>query len=306
MRSTNTALALALSLFAPLSILAGCTTEIAEPGDPAGSAILFEGRPIGAACAFDAQCATHRCNADPEAGTCGECVIIQALGHDCTGPHQGCSSSAVCKDGVCRSVRKVAGETCALEAKGGDLHECDDELYCGYIGDTLEIGMCLPRIPVGEVCAHASQGCVAGAWCKAIEHLLVGIYYATCEVTVPRACDACDAEQYCGDDGECHPGTLQENEVCGIVDGSFVDDECVSGLVCDGKTCVPRPTQGETCVRGACGEGLFCLLSPESDAESYCDTLRAEGEACDIESYVYIPCAAGLECRAKTCRAACE
>jgi hypothetical protein len=138
MSSVRTLAVLILLLSAPLPSVAGCTADVGVEADAAQP-----GRPAGAACAFDMQCATHRCSADVEAGTCGECVTIEALDHDCTGPHQGCSISAVCKDGVCQSLRKVEGEACSFGPKGEDLAECDIELYCAHVGALDEPGTCV-------------------------------------------------------------------------------------------------------------------------------------------------------------------
>jgi hypothetical protein len=306
----RTLAALTLLLPAPLLTVAGCTATVDEPfagiTNPGG-------RSIGAPCAFDDQCATGRCSADVDAGTCGECVTIAALGHDCTGPHQGCSISAVCKGGVCQSVRKVEGEACSLGARGDDLNECDVELFCAAVGDWGEPGTCLRRTPLGESCGGGQARCILGAWCE----------HEMCVLPVPGTCNGarpwCGSASYCGDDLLCHPGTLLQNAACGIVDESFVDNECVSGLVCGNleypnggggygtpSTCLPLPGKGEPCIHARCGEGLFCFRPPEGSTHPYCDSPRGEGEACSNDNYFHVACAAGLECRAKTCRVACQ
>src|SRR5262245_41713149 len=94
-----------------LGALAGCTLSHPEV------TLLFASpdlRQAGVACAFDSQCASHQCSADVENGGCGVCLDVQQLGQPCDGPLQGCSTSAVCEDGVCQSTKKVAGEPCAL------------------------------------------------------------------------------------------------------------------------------------------------------------------------------------------------
>jgi hypothetical protein len=300
---------LTLLLSAPLPTVAGCTADVIVDAPVAGAA--QPGRPAGAPCAFDTQCATHSCSADVDAETCGECVTIEALGHDCTGPHQGCSTSAVCKDGVCQSMRKVKGEACSFGGKGGDLSECDVELYCAHVGDSHQLGTCLPRTPVGGSCAYAHGSCVREAECNRVH---------VCAVPVSGACVygySCGDRSYCGDDLLCHPGTLPQNAACGIFDRNLVDNKCGPGLVCGrlehpsggstDRACIPLPGKGAPCVQHACGEGLFCFQPPEEDDTApYCDAPREEGEACRNDNYRHVPCAAGLECRTNTCRVACQ
>lgn len=297
---------LAVGVPASFGAAAGCTTTVTVD-DPFAGVANPGGQPLGAVCAFDEQCATGRCNGDVEAGTCGECVTIAALGEDCTGAHQGCSVSAVCSDGICRSLRKVEGEECALGAKGDDREECDVELFCARVGDFGEPGECVRRTPVGGSCADELSRCALGATCNGDK---------VCELPVPGSClygYSCVGESVCGDDGACHPGTLAQGAACGIVDGSFIDDACSPGLVCGhqdgdapGTTCVPLPTKGEACIRERCAEGLFCFKPMVDDTQMFCDTPRGEGEACIKDGYYRVDCAAGLECRGNVCRAACQ
>ncbi len=302
MSSIRTLAVLALLLSAPLPTVAGCTASVDGPFPGVANP---GGRPLGAVCAFDKQCATNRCSAD--AGACGECVTIEALGHGCTGPHQGCSISAVCKGGVCQSLRKVEGEPCSLGPKGEDNNECDVELFCARVGHWGEPGQCVPLTPLGQSCAEELSRCPPGAVCNSAK---------VCAVPVPGYClygYYCNGTSYCSDDLSCHPGTLPQNAVCGIVDGRFIDNECGPGLVCGhldgagiGTTCVPLPGKGEPCIRERCGEGLFCFKPLEDYTKMYCDIPRGEGEACSNDNYLGVPCAAGLECRANVCRVACQ
>ncbi|MFT3772451.1 MAG: hypothetical protein QM820_44220 [Minicystis sp.] len=111
-----------------------------------------------------------------------------------------------------------------------------------------------------------------------------------------------------------------EGALCGVVDGNFVDDACVPGLVCGSlefpnggggpetvSTCVPLPEAGEPCIHETCGEGLFCYkpLDDSGDLPS-CQPPRGEGEACINGGYYGTRCAAGLECRNATCQVACQ
>ena len=296
---------LALSVCGSIAISAGCGGQVDAPFPNVPNP---DGRPLAAACAFDEQCASNRCSADSVAGTCGECVTIEALGHACTGPHQGCSASAVCKNGFCQSLRKVEGEGCKLGPKGGDLMECDVELYCARVGDTWDHGQCVHYTPLGESCADENSRCPPGAVCDENK---------VCAIPVPGSCGTfstyCARESYCGDDNMCHPGTLAEGEKCGLVDGEFLQQGCAPGLICwhkegdgTGTTCVPLPKKGEPCILTHCAEGLFCLVSMENDTITECDTPRGEGEACSNQYYFTIACADGLECRGDVCRPACQ
>ncbi len=281
------------ALVLPSALAAGCSPSVTSPFSAAGNP---DGYALGAPCAFDDQCVTGRCSADPATETCGECVTIEALGQDCTGSLQGCSVSAVCKGGVCTSLRKVEGETCAMEPKGGDAGECDVELYCKHGVEVFSDGTCERRIPLGESCTDDGT-CVVGVTCQ----------QGVCELPAPDGCsDGCGHSHYCGDDRVCHPGTLALGEGCGLVDGHFIHNECGPGLVCGIHTCVPAFGPGEACRYWQCAEELFCHVSTESDALSFCEAQRAEGEACSNDNVVPIPCAEGLECRGNVCHTACH
>jgi hypothetical protein len=276
MTSLHALAALTLLLPGALGVVAGCTGSVYAPfaalANPGG-------RPAGAACAVDSACASDRCSAEVVAGTCGECLTIMALGEDCAGPHQGCSHSAVCKDGVCTSLRKTEGEPCSLGGKGDDQGDCDLELYCGHENELFDPGSCLRRTPLGESCGDGAKGrCVVGAWCRD----------GACAGPTP-----CNGTYFYG---ECFPG---------VVCGQF---EYPTGVGADGtpSTCLPLPGKGEPCLHEACGEGLFCLRSGENESHPYCDSTRGEGEACSNDFYLEIGCATGLECRAYTCQIACH
>ena len=300
--------AIVLSTLFSAAALAGCTSSTVGVGTHP------QKRAVGAACAFDDQCDSSRCSGDPIAGTCGACVAVQALGESCTGPNEGCSPSAVCDDGVCRSTRKLAGEACGLEPKGGDRHECDDELYCAPLEGAFTMGTCTARIALGGACVGYIDGCVRGAQCGTSNQ---------CEPIPTEGCthgSGCAAGTHCGVDAKCYPSTLQEGDRCGIVDGSIVDDACVAGLVCgslafpDGgggsetiTTCLPLPIEGEPCISGGCAEGLFCRhLAYDGVTLPRCERPRNEGEACRSDNAYRIDCAEGLECRANACRIACH
>jgi len=294
-------------------VAALCTANANGPGDhPFAAYTNPKGRPVGEPCAFDNQCATNRCSGDAIAGTCGECVTIRALGETCTGPHQSCSISAVCQDGICKSLRKVEGDACALGPKGDDREECDVELFCARTGGYDESGTCTRLTPRGQCCGEELIRCALGTECNR-ETL-------TCEIPIPGACMYgyyCVGENACGADLVCHPGTLPENAPCGIVNGEFVENACSPGLICGSSnypnggnpnptTCVPLPGKGEPCIQNYCAEGLFCWHSLVDDRITACELPRNEGEECNVFTYYKVPCAQGLECRGNTCRPACQ
>lgn len=303
MNRIQTAPALILLVLAPLS----CSSSVDGPGDgltshPADKPMVWPAaqRPVGAPCAFDTQCETHRCSADVEAGACGECVTIEPLGGACSGPHQGCSISAACVAGLCQSLRKGEGEACKLGPKGYDIGDCDVDLFCEYAG-SWDAGICLRRTPLGEGCVNPHGECVNGAYCD-----------QTTGVCAPRDCltgSYCGGNTVCGSDGLCHPGALPEGAECPI-DGS---DACEPGLVClwvehpDGATnrCSQRLGKGVPCSHYECAEGLFCYR-PSAGGPGWCDSPRGEGEACSNYYYALNECAPGLECRGETCKAPCQ
>ena len=270
-----------------------------QPVDDAPMVWPMDDRPLGAACAFDTQCSSRRCSADVDAGACGECVTIEPLGAPCNGLQQGCSISAECVNGHCRSTRKAEGEWCALGAKGYDIGECDIDLAC-VSDDSLDFGICVRRARVGESCADAPAGCVRDAYCDQNN---------VCTVRDCLHGRVCHRGTVCDSAGSCQPGTVSEGEPCSI-DGS---DACLPGLVClrfelaDGvaHTCSQPLGDGEPCSHEDCAEGLFCWR-PEIGGPAWCDTPRDEGEACDNSFYQRTACAVPLECRGETCKVACQ
>lgn len=298
--------AVILFFVAPLS----CSSSVDAPRDTLTPRLVDDrpmvrptaDRAVGAPCAFDTQCATHRCSADVAAGACGECVTIEPLGQACDGPHQGCSISAVCVDGYCQSLRKSVGQPCALGAKGYDFGDCDVDLACESFG-SFDSGTCLRLPRVGEICADSSLPCLGNALCDPDTKVCVP-HKQTCLEGYP-----CGPKAVCGSDALCHPGALPEGATCPI-DGS---DACAPELVCkqvdlpDGGTpkCAPPFGKGESCDREECAEGLFCFR-PQAGGPGSCDSPRGEGEKCSDYFYARNACAAPLECRDGTCKVACQ
>jgi hypothetical protein len=348
---SNARFSFALSLALVATALIACGGEVADPAPPSSSAVDAtpsmpattpatttsppatttaplaatpppagkpEFRQVGEACSLGSQCASGGCSADFAAGSCGQCLDVRRLGESCGGALQGCSPSAVCQGGVCVSTKKVAGEVCRLEPKGGDAGDCDDALFCtGKPGD--ENGRCAVRLAVGAACTsqYPAVPCVKDAVCD----------QGTCTPVHPLvAGDSCGPLRcpdafFCEETTQtCQPATLPKGNLCGIVDGSFVNNECVAGTLCGDlnwpnggggdetvETCVALPTAGQVCLFESCAAGLFCHVTEESgDNLAYrCEPLHLEGEACAL-TYPTIDCAAGLECRSNVCAKACH
>jgi len=293
----------------------GKAKRLPDPGSPFAADVNIGGRPVGAGCAFDTQCLSKRCSADVRAGTCGECLTVRALGETCTGPHEGCSATAVCQDGVCKSLNRTEGEICSIGGKGSRSIACDSELACIYTRGYNEPATCTRTSRLGE-CCDVNTRCARGLTCNGETNV--------CEVAslvTPDTCmfnSWCYGENYCGEDKRCHPGTLPENAACDSGLGKHVDNACSQGLICQRLNpetekplaqpkCVPLPKKGEPCIRGRCEPGLYCAHSLVTGKDTTCELPHGEGESC----FRYVArddemCAAGLECRVGKCRRACK
>lgn len=277
-------------------------------------------RPAGEGCAFGPQCATGVCSADASAGTCGRCLEVSDLGEPCDGVSRGCRPSARCEAGVCTSLRKTAGEACALGPKGDDRDECDFEFHCdGEPGSSH--GVCAPRLHLGAACEipYGASPCLPGDVCDegvCIANLPAGAgdwcFHRSCQ-------EGLECQTSSGSGYACGPGLLPPGVPCGLVDGSFVDGACAPGTVCGNldwpsggggpgttSTCVPLPLEGAPCVRDRCTAGLSCHVLLETPGEPHrCERARELGEACSRNFYAGVDCAAGLECRQGVCALAC-
>lgn len=241
------------------------------------------------------------------------CLDVRGLGERCDGPLQACSDSAICQNRVCQSTKKVVGEPCMLGPKGDDLRECDDDLYCA--GIPRGQGTCTAYTPLGGACGPSSSPCGRGAYCAPS-----GI----CAIPPADSCvlTSCAAGLFCHEYLTCLPATLPLGARCGIVDGSFLDNDCEPGTVCGNldwpqggggpgpiRTCVALPGAGELCIGDRCAQGLFCAEQTTNSTgvvPRRCEPLRAEGEACSTDYIFHIDCAGGLECRNATCAPACR
>jgi hypothetical protein len=283
-------------------VVAACATEVVSSST--------EPRKAGVACAFNKQCVSGRCSADLPGGGCGVCLDVRKLGESCGGPDQSCNDSADCVNGVCKSRKKLLGESCTSGGKGGD--PCDDELYCdlplGYQGT------CAAPVAVGGSCEPSSR-CVKGAYCDES---------GVCTVPFADSCEVhpCIAGSFCDVHNACRLATLKAGERCGSVDGEPVDNRCEPGTICGNAgspsagggsgsvdTCLPLPGEAEICIHGRCAAGLFCsqqTIDGIAVLPPRCAALPEEGEECNTNADVHIGCAAGLECRQRLCKHACD
>ena len=275
-------------------------------------------RPVGAPCAFGSQCRSGGCSADVAAGGCGICLDVQSLGARCDGPMQGCSASATCQQGVCKSWKKVIGNPCKLGPKGGDEGECDDDLYCN--GKPGETGICATRLPPGSDCTWYGVPCARSETCDG-KHC----FPAYLRAKIGEGClgRTCEDGLFCNPVGYvCAQPTLQKGDACGIQDGHFIGNDCAPGLTCgdprypnggggtDAKsTCIGLPGQCKPCNIYHCAPGLFCMEPDPHSSGIYlpiCEHLHREGEPCSTVFWWNIDCAPDLECRKGVCVPACK
>lgn len=116
--------------------------RISDPGDCSGAPLPLDGRPLGATCEQDTQCASGRCatggfpylNANSEWRACGEC-----------------QTDAECGGGVCGLVADSIGLHAACVAVGSHRlgERCRGDLEC-------QSGIC---------CSQACSSCCEGAAC---------------------------------------------------------------------------------------------------------------------------------------------
>jgi hypothetical protein len=180
----------------------------------------------GAACAFDEECASARCDqgACPEgvccAGTCGPTRSGGA-------PGDACDRSSECGDGFCD-----ADHTChTLVAAGGD---CMRDEQCGY----------------GLACTSPSPS-LPGT-CRALPHAREACPYGRCADLGMR----CDATSHCAPLGQIGEPCMAQVECSPYLECNTATHACASvpvlGMACDVKCagdsfCNPDVAGGLTC-----------------------------------------------------------
>ena len=281
----------------------GASTSSASPSGTDAADL----RGVGSACAFGPQCASGACSANTDAGSCGTCLDVRALGERCGAAGTTCRASATCQSGICVSTKKTAGQSCTLGGKGESL-DCDDELFCAHTGplgpEGLE-GTCTPRGALGGRCDVAPGGCVGTAQCER------GMCVAARIGQLDDTCDdrACATGLFCRQDRTCQNTTLIAGADCGRAIGF---ESCVPGTQCEltgaapqeapyPMACLPGRGEGELCASNHCGVGLSCSEAPGT-TEFRCKKQGTDGQPCIGAD----ECAASLECRAGTCRPACR
>lgn len=157
---------LAVTSLAGAGISCGGSTESPAnpPSDPATSSSTGELRAVGAACAFDAQCASGGCTASQQVGSCGYCYEVALLGERCDGVRIGCSRSAVCRDGSCQTTMQPLFDRCSIGGKRLSVG-CDDDLYCLPDAADPSWGVCVPGPGLGEGCS-STERCAGRVDCE--------------------------------------------------------------------------------------------------------------------------------------------
>jgi hypothetical protein len=164
---------------------------------------------------------------------------------------------------------------------------------------------------MGAACIYGLDVCAGGA-CNYMTNV--------CAPLGPSCYDACPAGQFCdSNDQTCKPATLPAGAGCGIVNGNFVNNDCVVGTACTPRpgdvtppvdtTCAPIVGEGAVCVDHGCEAGLYC-----HDQDPYntnppprtCQRYRALGESCSNDPYFVTKCSPELECRGDVCQTPCK
>jgi hypothetical protein len=239
-----------------LAALASASCSAAhEPGEPDVCDAIFTGTGgDGAACAFDAECASNRCVVPACGmacclGTCGPPRTPAAIGQSC--------ASTACEAGTFCNVDQQC------QALLGPGAACDDSSQCAYglgcAGTLLDaIGTCkvLPALgqPCPElVCGDIGAVCSAGGTCVAAG--LPGdpcasaadcSFYYTCDgaqcVAYPTRGQSCTS--LCSDDSWCdRPSTEPGTCAAPKPDGSA----CQLSSECQSRYCDRSGTTG-TCI----------------------------------------------------------
>jgi len=281
-----------LGLCVGYALLAACADNTNEgPSTNADFELKAAGRPVGSACAWSTQCNSGLCSADVASGQCGVCLERRLLGETCGAALTGCSASANCHNGICVSAKITLGEPCALQPKGGDIGQCDDELFCAIVAAAgtpgLPSGQCTPRTTLGQVCFD----------------------------TDPEGID--DSPTRPG-----APSALVLGQRCGLADGTFLSFDCPEGAGCGDprfpnggggtdsvSVCLPLPVEGEVCMIDSCAKGLFCSEQTTNSSgviPKRCEKLRSRGQACDTQFLFNKDCEPGLECRSQVCQDPCR
>lgn len=197
----------------------------------------------------------------------GKCVAYPRAGERCEG-HGPCAGAAWCgRDGFCHSLVEEGGR-CTADL-GTETVSSDSELddVCD-LGLVCEAGACVPEPPKlvdgDRPVAYGAEedSCGNGgsiAWSISVMECGEGLY---CDPSSHRCRAPLEAGRFC-----------------------FASFECLRGLTCEGRTCMPLAKPGDACTSemGRCAGGaLFCW-------QGQCRAAPRIGESCDLAG---LPCAA--------------
>lgn len=232
------------------------------------------------------------------------CVDVLAgnvpLAGDCTISSE-CEGTAFCAGrdacpSTCQPLLE-AGDTCASD------DECGDDLLC--IG-----GMCTELATEGDDCGSTTGViCAIGLSCINFTDDSPGECTLNAEVQAGELDDTCDPTgTLCNEGLSCVPvdGDAEEwrclepvagGETCRLA----LPGQCPVDHYCDAAefyadgTCVPLPTNGETCVltQLICAPGFACVLEGE---DPVCRAVAANGEACSGDAACRSGNCTGGEC----------
>jgi hypothetical protein len=262
-----------------------------------------------------------------------DCGLYVCRSGGCVNPcnaESDCVTNTWCNAGVC-TAKQAAGTACT-EARQCLLGFCVDGFCC----DTLCDGLCqacaaaLKTSGAGDgACGHAkagsdprnqcpddgAQSCDRNGVCDGAGQCALYQAGAPCQ---PAACANNAATTYvCDGAGACN-GTAVECAPFACASGACVatctgDDDCADEAFCDGATCVTRwddgtpCTEGRTCAKGWCIDGVCCATACTGQCEA-CDLTGLEGTCAPVNGDPRngrdpCPAATGSDpCTARACR----
>lgn len=237
---------------------------------------------------------TRACVAALEALSCAQDPDEEVMSGACfdlfAGPtaHEGESClDAWCEPGTYCDGRDdfAPGDACPLcrrpsvESKRGlnepceAQHDCDDALYCDYLGSDT----CVARRPIGDPCLSARE--CASDLCSELTE--------TCIEPVPLGGLCAGYWECAGRPGHrrCSEGVCVERSAPG---GSCTyDSDCAEPAICAAGTCVvvdacSTQDEGAACLDGTCADGLYC----DDHETDLCQQSYPLGHACNDNDYI--------------------
>lgn len=278
-------------------------------------------KPLGGTCSGDRDC----CDGARATCTSGRCC----LGEDatCTANAE-CCSGFECRGGVCRSnICRQPGEACPAGASccPGSGATCTGGTCCQGLGSTCDklAGASDPCCGArnAECCGFSEQYCASGQLEKCCYQDFQNFISGPDCTADEQCCSGHCTTQFARC---CRPRGAPCDEI-----GALNFDCCThEALTCDGTTCVPCRTLGQTCIKNAEGDSTCCIGSfcndagicaqstcgisgaPCQDASTCCPgsicsagavclkVCQAEGEFCRCfnGACAPLPCCGGLTC----------